>query len=277
MGCGASAPLEVATPPKETAADNAPAAAAAAAPSSGGPAFVRSTKGDSKGSSERDRNARLALAKSVKKQVGFVPLIYIKSQFDVYDVDRNGALEVDELVNMMRDLQEDVDGGGGSGGLGSGGTIIDFHVFCRWYIDVHMKSKVKTLFHAYDADGNGTIEISEIPALLQDLSEDSDEDACAKAMSDMDGNEDGRVTLEEFETFFLGPWAKGQLANTFELYSIDIAADVDKAQLKATLDRMGAPADDAAVSFMFDYIDVGKTGTLKFEQFIDYATYAHMR
>jgi len=146
MGCGASSPQEVAAPSEEAAHLAAPAS------SRSGPSLgPRSTKADSRASDDRDSKARLALARSVKKQVGFVPLFYIKSQFDMYDIDRNGALEVDELVQLLKDLQEDVDAelvtlglGSGGGGGGGGGKVvsgtavaprasIDFHVFCKWW------------------------------------------------------------------------------------------------------------------------------------------------
>ena len=51
---------------------------------------------------------RAKLAKTVKRQCGFVPIFYIRAQFDEFDADKSGVLEANELVNMLENLSEQV-------------------------------------------------------------------------------------------------------------------------------------------------------------------------
>lgn len=263
MGCGASAP---AAAPERGAA---PTSNSNEAPGK----LTRMTKADSKSSAEKERAARLALAHAIKRQCGYVPIFHIKSEFDTYDVDRSGFLEVNELVAMLADLREKVDIDVAKPEPKDGAAAVDFDTFTNWYITVLTPHKVATLFNSYDEDKNGSITPEEVPALLRDLSEDSDEDACANAMSAMDANDDGRVTLEEFQKYFLQVWAKLQLAESFERCGVDVDKEVEKGELKQTLQRMGAVHDDAAINFMWDRLDTEETGKLTWRQFIDYASY----
>ena len=280
MGCGVSSPAEVPEGPAPAAADPPAASSdgdkgASAGPPPGFGMLKRSTRATSGHSADRERYARLALATAVKRQCGYVPVFYIRSQFDAYDTDKSGFLEVNELVKMLSDLQEEVDGDLAALGLenqaGTGG--VDFETFKTWYIQVLTPHKVKMLFESYDEDKNGGITPEEIQALLQDLSEDSDKESCANAMQAMDANEDGRITLDEFTKYFLGAWARDQLRGAFDNHSVDVDSEVDKEMLKETLDRMGAQLEDSAMDYMFDKLDAGKTGKVNFAKFIEYASY----
>lgn len=260
MGCSASAPASVSS------ARDADVALGT---------MTRSTKAESKHSADRERNSRVAVARAVKRQCGYVPIFHMRSEFDAYDVDKSGALEVGELITLLADLQEHVDPELASLGIKSKDPsgAADFDTFSDWYIKVLTPHKVKALFAAYDADKNGSITREEVPALLRDLSEDSDEDACERAMKAMDANADGRVTLEEFQKYFMSTWAKDQLREAFDLYGIDADAEVDKAELREIVGRMGAELDHAAMDLMFNRLDFDKTGKVLFQTFVDYASY----
>ena len=65
---------------------------------------------------------------------------------------------MNELVKLLGDLQEEVDGDLAALGLenkaGSGGGV-DFETFYKWYIQVLTPHKVKVLFDSYDEVGGG--------------------------------------------------------------------------------------------------------------------------
>ena len=103
MGCGASAPVQVPEGPDDASTVSSgkqfredDGGGGGGGGGGGPPSFgmlKRSTKASSKHSSDREKSARLALAASVKRQCGYVPIFYIRSQFDSYDTDRSGFLE----------------------------------------------------------------------------------------------------------------------------------------------------------------------------------------
>ena len=112
MGCGTSAPVEVPEGPDDA---SAPAVSSekqfheegggGGGGGGGGPPgfgmLKRSTKASSKHSSDREKSARLALAAAVKRQCGYVPIFYIRSQFDSYDTDRSGFLEASVAPRLV--------------------------------------------------------------------------------------------------------------------------------------------------------------------------------
>ena len=65
---------------------------------------------------------------------------------------------------------------------------------------------IQKLFAQYDANGNGRLERSEIPALISDLSAslglEMDESQADLLLGMLDVDEDGAIDLEEFKVLF---------------------------------------------------------------------------
>lgn len=62
-----------------------------------------------------------------------------------------------------------------------------------------MAERLEKVFHHFDADGNGTLDPSELKAAFDAAGRPSDEDTIASAMSALDTNNDGLIDLEEFK------------------------------------------------------------------------------
>ena len=220
---------------------------------------------------QRAADAQVALAKSVKRQCGYIPVFFLLHQFDKYDVNGNGVLDVPEVQTLLEELSETVDmehlraleyNEGG----------VKFDVFARWYIDVLTPYRVRQLFVEYDADDSGSISMDEAQKMLKDLSEACDEASTKRAMTEMDTDGDGTVSLAEFERYFLGPWAKAQLRRYFEEAGVALDGEIDKDSLRKVLMQMGAPANDKTLGIMFDKI-AGGGKSVKVSTFVDYASY----
>lgn len=70
-------------------------------------------------------------------------------------------------------------------------------------------SYIKTLFELCDKDGSGYLERNELQYLAASLGKVMDEGQLDELMNILDGNHDGRVSLQEFTTWFW--FSKGQI------------------------------------------------------------------
>jgi|UniRef100_A0A7R9TAV5 Ca2+-binding EF-hand superfamily protein len=213
---------------------------------------------------------RAKLAKTVKRQCGFVPIFYIRAQFDEFDADKSGVLEANELVNMLENLSEQVPRELKNIGLGG---RVGFETFSRWYIKVLTPQRIKNLFDGYDVDRSGSLTQNEIQALLKDLAQDAGPDAIKKALNDMDQNGDNEVSIMEFKRYFLGPWAKMQMAKQFKDVGVDVNGEIDLETLRSALNAMGSAPNDQILNEMFAKVDAGKRGSVPVAKFVSWATY----
>lgn len=61
--------------------------------------------------------------------------------------------------------------------------------------------QLQEAFKAFDADGNGSIDQSELSKALSRVGETVTEEESKQHMKDMDSNSDGKVSFEEFATY----------------------------------------------------------------------------
>merc|ERR1712032_995175 len=71
------------------------------------------------------------------------------------------------------------------------------------------KTKLKESFTHLDPSGNGSIGVDELRELSESLG--TTPENCAKEMKEVDANQDGKVTYEEFEKFYAKKWFKVSL------------------------------------------------------------------
>jgi hypothetical protein len=65
---------------------------------------------------------------------------------------------------------------------------------------------IETVFRSFDKDESGTIEINELSALSQELNHELSEQELQIAFNDIDVDQDGKISLEEFVNW----WKKGR-------------------------------------------------------------------
>ena len=102
---------------------------------------------------------------------------------------------------------------------------------------------------------------------------DAGPDAIKKALNDMDQNGDNEVNIMEFKRYFLGPWAKMQMAKQFKDVGVDVNGEIDLETLRRALNAMGSAPNDQILNEMFAKVDAGKRGSVPVAKFVSWATY----
>lgn len=62
-----------------------------------------------------------------------------------------------------------------------------------------MGPKLETIFKQFDADGNGTLDHSELKAAFEAAGRPADDETIAAALTKLDTDGDGVVSMEEFK------------------------------------------------------------------------------
>ena len=114
--------------------------------------------------------------------------------------------------------------------------FIDFHEFMivfSIFTGEESISVLKKVFRIFDVDNNGTITkdemmvlVTDMHALIQENIKDlSDEEIALLAFEEMDANEDGRVTKEEFVAAVLGhkKFSQYLALKIFNLFDTDVS------------------------------------------------------
>lgn len=69
---------------------------------------------------------------------------------------------------------------------------------------MHRESRMRAFFHAFDKDGNGHIEASELQAVFAEMKRLLSDQEAARMITLMDKNKDGKVQYDEFIGYMFG-------------------------------------------------------------------------
>lgn len=146
-------------------------------------------------------------SKTKKQQLSKEQIQEFKQAFDLFDVDENGRISHKELKKIMQGLGQhpteveveelihDID----STGDGS----IDWNEFLVM-INTKINSNeneddLKAVFKAFDKGGRGKIGINELREVMLSLGEDLSDDVLQAMIDEIDDDNDGYVTFENFK------------------------------------------------------------------------------
>ena len=131
----------------------------------------------------------------------------------------------------------------------------------------------KEAFEKADLDGNGYVDMSELEHLVVTLGMKPDKEDIANIWRDLDQDQDGQVSFEEFDIWWSinGGKNKFQLRNAIEIFKqldTDGSGTLDKEELKQLCVHLGMKAlTDKQATKLMNEIDVDGDGDVTIEEF----------
>ncbi|WVQ94400.1 hypothetical protein IAU59_001479 [Kwoniella sp. CBS 9459] len=134
----------------------------------------------------------------------------IKEAFDLFDVDKDGAIDYHELKVAMRALGFDVKKGevmkllkefGGDDGL------MDFGAFERIMTEKILsrnpETELRRAFELFDDDRTGRISLKNLKRVARELGENLGEEELQAMIDEFDLDQDGEINIDEFLAIML--------------------------------------------------------------------------
>ena len=133
----------------------------------------------------------------------------LRAAFNVYDRDGNGSIDISEMRHMMKQMGVDVataDAAFKQADL-MHNDVITFEEFCMAVGPIYSNSEValRNAFNIFDGDGNGSIDRTELGAMLAKLGllkGSSDTSTVERMFAAADANNDGKIDFQEFIALF---------------------------------------------------------------------------
>jgi len=137
----------------------------------------------------------------------------IKEAFDLFDMDKDGAIDYHELKVAMRalgfDVSKDVvlkilrDNDRSLDRIGATGRGVivyeDFYkVMARYILERDPLEEIRQAFHLFDDDHTGKISLRNLRRVAEELGENLDDDELTAMIEEFDLDQDGEINEEEF-------------------------------------------------------------------------------
>lgn len=138
-----------------------------------------------------------------------------KEAFNLFDTDKNGKIDANELHQTLHNLGQKVSMDEcqemiKDADLDSNGTM-DFKEFVAMMesyfqnaTEEDKQRELETAFDVFDVDGNGFISFSELRQVMINLGEELTDEDLKDMMREVDTDKDGKISRDEFKVLFFG-------------------------------------------------------------------------
>merc|ERR1712048_1180563 len=138
--------------------------------------------------------------------LGEEQVMEIKDAFDLFDKDRSGEITVGEMLEAMRSLGYDVDGGEAAEHVKSldrdGSGALEFNEFYELltarFSENTSAEELQRVFALFDTDKTGTITLANMRAIADQVGDQVSDDELADIILKNDINNDGELKFDDF-------------------------------------------------------------------------------
>ena len=135
------------------------------------------------------------------------------------------------------------------------------------------EDEYRAAFDAFDADGNGQVDKSELKSMLERLGLSLAMEKTNALFAAYDRDRNGTIDFDEFEellyTAGLDPlgMSDDELLSAFNAADADGNGVIDREELQALLERLGQPQAKETTDALFDMYDEDGNGTIDLEEY----------
>ena len=182
-------------------------------------------------------------------------VLHLADTFDTLDKNASGGIDAGELRRGLGHLGLDSHSPQAEAILKryTENRWIDIKTFTTLVRDVH-------LLLTFDQDGSGTLDAKELKPALEKLGLSCSDHHCEAILRAWDSDKSGKLDLLEFTDLV-------RSLQTFCKYDKDGSGDIDVAELRPALRRMGLPSDTAAANSILRWYDADQSGRIELHEF----------
>jgi len=138
--------------------------------------------------------------------LGEEQVMEIKDAFDLFDKDRSGEITVGEMLEAMRSLGYDTEGGEAAEHVKNldkdGSGALEFNEFYELltarFSENTSKEELQRVFALFDTDKTGEISLANMRAIADTVGDQVTDDELGDIVSKNDMDTDGKLSFEDF-------------------------------------------------------------------------------
>lgn len=134
--------------------------------------------------------------------------------------------------------------------------------------------ELREVFKLFDKDGNGSISVDELEAIMKQLGQSPSADELQIMLNSVDANANGVIDFDEFcclmRDYLYGeqPSHEQEMMETFKVFDRDGNGFITTEELKMAMINLGERLTDEELRLMIEAADTDRNGMIDYQEFL---------
>jgi len=129
-------------------------------------------------------------------------------------------------------------------------------------------------FSLFDADGNGTISISELHEVMKSLGQNPTKTEIEDMVNEVDTDRNGSIDFDEFCKMMTMPTKdvdfEAEMKSAFKVFDMDNSGTISLEELRKVMKSFGEILTEDELDSMIKEVDKNGDGTIDYEEFVHF-------